>query len=65
MSQKFLTIESKEGKVLKVDARVENMIVLIKDMLEDNKNYDEKIPLDKISYEILKLIFEYCEKADY
>lgn len=46
MSQKFLTIESKEGVPFKTDARIQNMVQLIKDMIEDKKDYEEKIPLD-------------------
>jgi len=34
-------------------------------MIEDNPNYDETIPLHDWSTEILRLIKDFCEKADY
>lgn len=57
MSSQTIKIESKEREIITVDLRVANMINLFKDMLEDNACLDEKIPLESISSEILKLVF--------
>jgi hypothetical protein len=37
------------------------MIILLKNMLEDSKNYEEKIPLDKMPASTIKLIISFCE----
>jgi hypothetical protein len=41
------------------------MINLIRDIIEDKSNYDEKIPLDSICSDTLKHIFNFCEQCGY
>lgn len=38
---------------------------LIRDMIEDNNDYNDVIPLNKMKTSILKLIIEFCEIFDY
>lgn len=42
-----------------------NMSGLLKNMLEDNDNYSEDIPMESIPSSFLKDIIEYCEHYNF
>ena len=64
-SGKLLKLQSKEGDIIETDRRVMSMSNLIKDMLEDNQDNEEVIPIPKYSAESLILALDYCKRADY
>ena len=64
-SQQKLKIESQEGELILVDPKISNMVILLQNMLEDHKNYEEKIPLETISASTIKLIISFCEQCGY
>ena len=68
----MLNLQSKEGEIIPADNRLANMSNLIRgkslpsslsDMVEDNANADEMIPIKLYSASCLKLMLQFCEQA--
>eukprot|EP00347_Sterkiella_histriomuscorum_P001138 403373179 len=59
-SAQKLSFISMEGEKFLIDSRFIEMSGLIRNMLEDNDNYTEDIPMPSIPSSFLKDIFEYC-----
>ena len=65
MSTNTLKLESKEHEILSVDHRLSSMSNLINNMVEDNPDSDEIIPLTQYSKGTLKLLIDFCTNADF
>ena len=60
-----VTLVSKEGEKFKVSSKISNMSLLIGNMLEDNEDMEESIPLVQISSKHLKIVIEYCKHFNF
>ena len=61
-SSKQLTLITQEGDAFKVDARIVDMSIFLKDMLEEKDDMTgEDVPLPSIGSTQLRQIIEYCE----
>lgn len=57
----MITLISREGDRFKVNRKIEKMSQLFSDILEDNDNINEDIPLLNIPTRFLRDIIQYCK----
>ena len=60
-----LTLVSKEGEKIQVDAKITEMCGLLRDMIEDNEELQEEIELLNIDHAYLVDIVRYCEHFNF
>lgn len=48
-----------------MDPKIAEMVQLLHNMIEDNLNYDENIPLAQISADTLHLLIKFCELSGF
>jgi len=66
MTDRFVTLVTKEKEEVKVPIKITQMSGLISSMLEDHSDdHDEPIPLPSIRKDTLLKIMDYCEKCNY
>mmetsp|Transcript_24915 Transcript_24915/g.33378 ORF Transcript_24915/g.33378 Transcript_24915/m.33378 type:complete len:138 (+) Transcript_24915:41-454(+) len=57
---------SREGEEFKVDARIQNMSILLQHMLEDlDGDYSEPVPLPAVPSKQLRLVIQYCQMHNF
>ena len=65
-TSKKLTLVSQEGENFRVDPKILQMSLHLRDMLEDRDNsFEEEVPLPGISSAVVAAIIEYCEHFNF